>query len=232
MTRLCADACTPAYLPGWPDEATYVDGACKSSASTKIRVSSLGTNAGNALDVEPGNPLTGAAVVGWVQSRRAAGEPWVWVYCFVAGTNGVANGSGYTLQDLQTAFRTAGEPPPLWWVAIPAASRQGLSTALPEGASMVQVLYEQGAGYDVSVMADYIPGYDPAPTPPDPPKPKENEMIIVGVTPASTTESAVLILPNGQRFTIESGSDLQALTAAGIPYVAVSQDLYSSLTTA
>lgn len=176
--RLCADACTPANLPGWADEASYVDGTCGSLADTKIRISSLGTNAGNALDVEPGNPVYGSAVVNWVKQRRAAGEPWVWVYCFEVGTNGVENGSGYTWTDLLEAFDAAGEPDPLWWVAIPAASRQGTSTPLPAGSYMCQVLYDVAPGYDVSVMAEYVPGYDPAPVPtPDPAITSEEDMV-------------------------------------------------------
>lgn len=169
--RLMADACNPANLPGWALEATYVDGICASNASTKVRMSSLGTNAGNGLDCEPGNPLKGVEVAYWTRERRAAGEPWIIVYCFATGTNGVQNGSGYTWYDLIQAFASIGEPEPIWWIAIPASARVGDATPIPAGAGMVQVYYDVPPGYDTSFVLDYIPKFDPDPPTPDPPPP-------------------------------------------------------------
>lgn len=229
--RRVADACNPANLPGWQYQGSYVDGLCAANANTVFRISSLGTNAGNTLDVEPGNPVTALGAPSWAHERRAAGEPWVWVYCFMAGTNGVQDGSGFTYNDLVTAFEKAGEPDPLWWVAIPASERQGLMTPMPVGQPghpiyMVQVLYDQGVGYDIDLLEDYVPGFDP---PPDPPKPAEEIMFrfTYGNPPAQFVSNGLqyIWIPNQQGITnydtifaaTGQGVSINGLVGMGVP---------------
>lgn len=104
------------------------------------------TNAGQVLDVERGN-ASPAESVGWVQMRRAAGaDPTV--YCSL---------------DLWPTVRAAfvGVPEPHWWIA----SYDGVAQ-IPSGAVAKQ--YENGPSWDLSVVADYWPGVDPAPVQSDP----------------------------------------------------------------
>lgn len=86
------------------------------------------------------------------------------------------------------------------------------------------------AGYDLSlsVNSPLWYGIDPVP---DPKHFKVNEMLIVGVNPASTTQQAVLLMPDGKKYPIAGASDLTALVNAGIPYCAVSEAFYTALVT-
>jgi hypothetical protein len=107
------------------------------------------TDAGTVLDVESGNatPLEAPA---WVQMRRAAGvDPTVYM-------------SESTWPAVRAAFTAQGVPEPHWWVA-----HYGVPAAIPAGAVAHQYADEAltGGHYDMSVVADYWPGVDPAPAP-------------------------------------------------------------------
>lgn len=103
------------------------------------------TNAGIVLDCEPGN-ATPAQAVDWVLLRRKAGvDPTV--YC---GQSSWAN--------VQAAFKARNVPQPHYWVA----NYDG-ETAIPTGAVAKQ--YESDGRWDLSSVADYWPGVDPAPHP-------------------------------------------------------------------
>jgi hypothetical protein len=110
------------------------------------------TDAGIVLDVETGNASPEEAV-NWVLARRHAGaDPTV--YC---GESSWAT--------VRAAFATHDVPEPHWWVA-----NYNGDTSIPAGAIAHQ--YENTARWDVSSVADYWPGVDPAPaTTPGPPKP-------------------------------------------------------------
>lgn len=101
------------------------------------------TNAGIVLDVETGNASPEEAV-NWVLLRRGAGaDPTV--YCGQSSWPSV-----------QAAFATHDVPAPHWWVA----SYDG-NPAIPAGAIAKQ--YESTSDWDISSVADYWPGVDPAP---------------------------------------------------------------------
>ena len=101
---------------------------------------------GTCLDVETGD-ATPAQAPNWVKMRRLAGAT-PWVYCSAAFWNEV--------EDEFTAQKVA---PPLYWIA----AYPGPGPALYPG-SIAHQWIDHGP-YDESVVADYIPGIDPAPSP-------------------------------------------------------------------
>jgi hypothetical protein len=138
--------------------AGYVDGRYENAAAIKARFPNVpfvgiavtaSTNDGTVLDVERYD-ATPAQAPGWVKMRRLAGvEPSV--YC--------AEDAWATVK---AAFVAAGiQEPPYWVAAYP-----GGGPGIPAGAVAHQ--YADMGGYDVSTVADYWPGVDPAPAPPTP----------------------------------------------------------------
>jgi len=106
------------------------------------------TNAGIVLDCEPGN-CSPAQAVDWVVMRRKAGaDPTV--YC-----NQENPSTG--LPAVRAAFKARGVAEPHYWVA----NYDG-NTAIPAGTIAKQ--YESTSRWDLSSVADYWPGVDPAPT--------------------------------------------------------------------
>jgi hypothetical protein len=106
------------------------------------------TNNGIVLDVEPGC-ATPAEAPGWVQMRRAAGiDPSVYCNQSALGT-------------VQAAFNAAGVAQPHYWVA-----HYDNVVDIPAGTVAKQYINDPTSGghYDLSAVADYWPGIDPAPT--------------------------------------------------------------------
>lgn len=104
------------------------------------------------LDYESGTTGTGgsnpARAVSWVQQQRLAGaNPTVYV-------------NTSTLPELVAAFKSYGVTEPPWWLAH--------WTNVPhlEGGSAV-TQYGGAPGVDYNLVADYWPGIDPAPLPPE-----------------------------------------------------------------
>lgn len=109
-----------------------------------VRADYLG---GHVLDVEPGD-ATPAQAVGWVLARRSAGaDPTV--YC-----------NASTWPSVRSAFRAAGVPEPHYWIA-----KYDGDPTIPAGAVAKQYRGDVAPGIDVSSVADYWPGVDPAPIP-------------------------------------------------------------------
>lgn len=114
------------------------------SVHVRIAVKST-TNAGSVLDVETGD-ATPAESVTWVLTRRGAGaDPTV--YC-----------NASTWPAVRSAFHARSVAEPHYWIA----DYDG-STAIPAGAVAHQ--YESTSRWDLSSVADYWPGVDPAPNP-------------------------------------------------------------------
>jgi hypothetical protein len=139
--------------------AGYVDGAYRWASSdwdlfpdavwVGIAVAA-GTNLGEVLDVERGDATPDQAP-GWVKRRRDNGiDPTV--YCSEA-----------LWADCRAAFAGAGVAEPHWWIA----SWPGGGPTVPAGAVAHQYLHP--GPVDVSVVADYWPGIDPAPASLPPP---------------------------------------------------------------
>lgn len=102
-----------------------------------------GTDDGHVLDVESGN-ATPAESVDWVLLRRGSGaDPTV--YCNTS-----------TWPQVRAAFQARTVPEPHYWIA----DYDG-DTAIPAGAVAHQ--YASTARWDLSAVADYWPGVDPAP---------------------------------------------------------------------
>jgi hypothetical protein len=155
MTRFMYDGITVSELPavGAQLVAGYTDGNWPSYAAMVTRFPALThvsvtvhatDNVGIVLDVEAGD-ATPEQAVNWVLTRRAAGaDPTV--YCSVSAWPSV-----------QASFDTHDVAQPHYWVA----HYDGV-VSIPAGAVAKQ--YADYAGYDVSIVADYWPGVDPAPT--------------------------------------------------------------------
>lgn len=104
------------------------------------------TNAGQVLDVESGD-ATPAQSVTWVVTRRGSGaDPTV--YC-----------SESNWPSVRSAFQSSSVTEPHYWIA----DYDG-STTIPTGAVAHQ--YESTSNWDLSSVADYWPGVDPASAPP------------------------------------------------------------------
>jgi hypothetical protein len=172
------------------------------------------TNAGIVLDCEPGN-CTPAESVDWVLLRRAAGvDPTV--YC-----NELNPTTGWPA--VRAAFRARGVAEPHYWVA-----KYDGSTAIPAGAVAKQ--YAETARWDLSSVADYWPGVDPAPKPAVAPATVIEEetmiMLSVSVDPKNMAgpASPMRWLYNGTSLiALQDGQDSAGLAAAGIKTAEVSQ---------
>lgn len=155
MTRVCYDSVNAAHLPEGGDlYLGYIDGRYANADAVRARfpgkrvvtVTVLGGDADMA-DVEPGD-LTPQSVVGWVQRQRARGaDPTV--YCMYS-----------EWQTIRNNFHNAGVDEPHWFVA----KYDNDPTLLP-GAVGKQYGGDLPGNYDVSTVADYWPGVDPAPIP-------------------------------------------------------------------
>lgn len=158
MTRVLYDAVTVANVPaGATLVAGYDDGYYNNVAAFAARFPHAGIvsitvfasdNKGIVLDVETGD-ATPAQAPGWAKMRRHAGaDPTV--YC-----------NSSTWQAVKDAFTNAGEPQPHYWIA----QYDGVAV-IPAGAVAKQ--YADRGPYDLSIVADYWPGVDSAPPPPQP----------------------------------------------------------------
>lgn len=147
------DAVTVSNIPSTAEMvAGYVDGNYANYSEMKSRFPDAivvpitvfaSDNEGTVLDVEQGD-ATPQESVGWVQKRRNAGvDPSV--YC---DTSNWAN--------VRQAFQDAGVREPHYWIADWTGSPH-----IPDGAVACQ--YSSPGPYDVSEVADYWPGIDPAP---------------------------------------------------------------------
>lgn len=174
MTRTMYDGVDATRLPTSAQlVAGYVDGLYRWSDanwarfpnSVKVRVAVFSqTNDGHALDVEPGN-ATPAQSVDWVLMRRRAGvDPTVYM-------------NTSTWPTVRSSFQSRGVAEPHYWVA----QYDGVAS-IPGGAVAKQYYNNNDLGYDLSVVANYWPGVDPAPfgpppTPtPAPPPVRRNDM--------------------------------------------------------
>ncbi len=154
MTRTFYDAITPSNIPANAQGVCgYVDGRYAWKAadwarfphSVKVRIAVFSSTAdGHVLDVEAGCS-TPANAPGWVVRRRRAGvDPTV--YCSLAAWPSV-----------QAAFAAARVDPPHYWIA----AYPGNGAQLYPGSVAHQ--YANPGPVDISVVADYWPGVDPAP---------------------------------------------------------------------
>jgi len=153
--RTMYDAVSPANIPATATMvAGYINGPYawtqaewdRFPNASKVEISVRAADRrGHVLDVESGaNMPTPADAPPWVAARRAAGaDPTV--YC---------NYSTWPL--VRAAFQNAGIPEPHYWIA-----KYDKNPAIPAGAVAKQ--HTNTAAWDLSSVADYWPGVDPAP---------------------------------------------------------------------
>lgn len=155
--RIMYDSINPNDLPSgadlyagyddgnWPDASTI---QAKFAGKTVIRITTNSSdNEGDCLDVENGDasPIEAPA---WVSQRRSSGLSNPLVYCAASNWQNVIN-----------AFNAQQIDEPSYWIA----AYPGTGANIPPGAVAHQ--YQDIGPYDVSVVVDYLPGIDPAPTP-------------------------------------------------------------------
>lgn len=212
--RTFHDAVNPGNIPGnTAGVCGYIDGLYRWSAAdwarfphaVKVRIAiSAATNDGHVLDCEWGD-ATPAQCPGWVSKRRAAGvDPSV--YCTTSNWPAV-----------RAAFAAAGVAEPHYWVA----AYPGNGPNLYPGAVAHQWWGGMTAPFDLSIVADYWPGVDPAPVPPKPvPVPpthgKGRDMFII------YGKGHHYIVVGGQAHEIASPADEVAYRAAGAPVIPLS----------
>jgi hypothetical protein len=167
------------------------------AARRVVIVVSAGVNAGNVLDVEQGD-ATPAQAPGWCVMRRAAGSV-PSVYC-----------NASTWPAVRAACAAAKVPEPPYWVA----AYPGAGPVIPAGAIAHQ--YEDAGPYDLSVVADFWPGVDPAPW-------EENPMYLV----AFSGGGWYLFCPTTKLWLPCTSVD--AWTAQGVPQVVVTQAEFEAL---
>lgn len=227
MTRLMYDGIA-SDAPSIPTNAQlvagYVDGLYKWSDtdwarfphSVKVRIAVFtSTNDGHVLDCEQGNN-TPASSVDWVLMRRRAGvDPTV--YC----------GRNTWWSQIRADFQARGVPEPHYWVADYSVSQA--NPQIPAGALALQ--YTDAGPYDLSVVADYWPGVDPAPDPPAPAVPEDEDMMIVQINAdaAHNYGGAIYLLAGGQLLPFASTADvLTVKNAYNLPIVALSYATYAN----
>jgi hypothetical protein len=155
--RIMYDACDPARPPANAVMvAGYLYGPCAWPASgwtrfrdvVQVRIATVQTiNDGQVLDVERGDADVSQAP-GWCARARLRGQIPT-VYCSQANVSA-----------LLEQFRLHEVPAPLLWVA----QWDGVAE-LPDEWIAKQYLNDNALGFDVSVVADFWPGVDPAPIP-------------------------------------------------------------------
>lgn len=157
MTRTMYDGVSVGSIPGNATMvACYASGTYQNEAEARARFPHAtivtiavraSDNVGHVLDCENGD-ATPDQCPGWARMRRAAGLATPCIYMNDGEWGAV-----------QAAFRAAGEPQPLYWLA----AWDGSAT-VPSGCVAHQ--YANTPGYDISAVADHWPGVDPGPTPP------------------------------------------------------------------
>ena len=199
MTRTMFDSITAADIPASAQlVAGYIDLSSRWSAAdwtrfpgaTLVRIArSASTNDGHVLDVER-FLATPDQAPGWVQMRRSAGANPT-VYC-----------NGSSLGAVQAAFVAAGVPQPHYWIA-----RYDNVPAVPAGVVAKQYINDPSSGghYDLSAVADYWPGVDPAPTPAAAPKLQEIEMSERELRPSANGSITVLVPVDADELVISLG---------------------------
>lgn len=167
---------------GWPADAWQ--------RFPRARVVQIVTRAwidgGQVLDVETGDATPDQAPA-WVLMRRAAGLATPTVYCNLS-----------TWPAVRAAFAAAGVAEPLYWIAHYTGTPE-----IPVGAIACQYVSEPGgAHYDLSAVADYWPGVDPAPTGSTFPQSSEEDMMRVA---AGTNEHETIIVQGRTRLVAGCG---------------------------
>jgi hypothetical protein len=217
VQRIMFDSNNPDAIPANPPMvAAYVDGLWGTSyARARIvfphaRVLSIAVFPwSNALilDCEPDNPhATPDAAVAWAVRQRKVGTPYPWVYCNELDTR-------WGMPAVRAAFDANRVRQPLYWTANYSRPAGVLSGTIGHQ-------YRSTTGYDLSVMADYIPGIDPRPVAPST---KDDDMRLI-----HDENGSLSILIDGPDFWLLQNGDRDIYVAAGVEDRPIAAVLYAS----
>ena len=165
MTRRMFDAVTASEIPaGATLVAGYADGEFENVAAMRARfpraevvtIAVAHTTRAMVADIESGD-MTPETAVEWARDTMAD----------IANDLLTLYANTSTWPSVVAAFKAAGEPLPQWF----AADYDGVAEL---GPGQIAKQYVDTGGYDESVVADYWPGVDRAPSPPAPPIPPED----------------------------------------------------------
>lgn len=234
MTRRAADSTNVEYLPAGMDlYLGYVDGNYRSYDAIRSRfphalVVPIATQAsGNVGTVGDGPPDNGdwSEWVGWVRRRRAAGvDPTIYT-----------DRSSWPVG--VQAFNVAGVAQPHWWIADWNNQAEMISGAV---AHQYQSVPHR---YDLSIVADYWPGVDPAPAagPPGtgtgtgtttttgPDGRKFTDMILLYITPPAGQAGEIRLLSGSLYVHMDSVADVEAFLHAGVPQITISMAQHQAI---
>lgn len=195
----------------WPDAPAI---AARFPGARVLRVTTdPADNLGDVLDVERGDARP-QDLPGWVKRRRSGLVSWPWGYC-----------NASTWPAARQACIDARVAEPLWWVA----AYPGPGPVLYPGAVAHQ--WASTAGFDVSVVAGWVPGLDPVSLQPRPlttplaPMTPEDPMPLLCAHPNSPEWFVVSSDLSGKQG-IPTPADLAALQSTGLYRLA---DLSASL---
>jgi hypothetical protein len=185
------DALNPADIPGgaqciayYVDQLTPAQAAARWPGKLLVSIARRATEDALVGDVESGDLEVGQ-IVAWVQGQRTRGVANPWVYC-----------SQSPWPNVRAQFVAAGVGEPLWWIAAPGPSLQLLS-----GTVATQCLYQ--GDYDVSALADNVPGLD-----------QEGTMFVIQQSdPPEGQPAACYLLREGACDYIGAEADLTAYVA-------------------
>lgn len=173
-------------VPAWP-----AAGWSRFWAATQVRIVLNPAHylAGDVLDVERGSANPDQAP-GWVDRARRWGVPAPAVYCSLA-----------LWPTVRAEFDRQGVAPPLWWIAH--YTGKPPATLPPDVIAIQYANPATGSGghFDLSAVADYWPGVDPAPT--------RKATMGTYFRRAKTGETAILL---------ENGDFIGAPVPDGVPY--------------
>lgn len=157
MTRFMYDSVSPGDIPaGALMVAGYTDGLYANIPAMKARfphatvvsIAVRHTSRAQVLDVENGDATPAQAVDWLTQTMADLDNGHLTIYCNMS-----------VWPTVRAAIQAAGVTEPQYWVA-----RYDNDPTIPAGAIAKQYQGDTN-GYDKSVVADYWPGVDPAPTP-------------------------------------------------------------------
>lgn len=169
----------PAMVAGYIDRIklapwTAADWAMFPDARKVTIVKKASTRDGHVLDVEPGD-ATPEQAPGWAAQRRRDGFAYPTIYC-----------NRSTWPKVKQAFAAQNVAPPLYWIATATGRAE-----IPDGAIAAQYLLDVAPGIDISVVADYWPGVDPAPTEEDDDMKLTDTVDLYGTEPDGTLNNVL-----------------------------------------
>lgn len=207
--RVMYDAINPENIPKDAKlVASYVDGRWPNyyklaglfPNAKRLSIAVFDTSQAMCLDVEGGNPTTPAQSVDWVLNMRSAGIT-PWIYC----NQDIHDTNPYGWGRIRRAFDARNVAQPLYWVA-----NYTTGPVFVDGAVAHQYQGTTAPGFDLSIVLDYIPGFD------SPVKPLPTGKVKKIMFLASTSDGKIWLITNNSRKHVLTPSDVKQYQAAGV----------------